>query len=138
MGAKPAKPMEGRGWSVSGRKPGFAMEEYWKEQQAKLEPYVVQGKGKRLLSLREFYTMCREMRLSTVPQDFTHHDHHDHHDGHDHHYHHDDHDYHDLKTIMTIMTIMTIITIMIIMNIMNIMTIITVMTVMAIIFGSDF
>ena len=71
MGAKPAKPMEGRGWPVSGRQPYFVKEQYWKEEQEKLEPYMVQGKG-RPLRLKEAMDRCRVMGLKVVPQSFTH------------------------------------------------------------------
>ena len=64
--------MEGRGWSVFGRKPDFMMEDYWKEEQAKLEPYMVQGKGQQPVSLCEAYDMCNKMGLRVVPQGFTH------------------------------------------------------------------
>ena len=56
-------------WKVSGRKPYFVDRGFWAAQQAKLQPYLVQGKG-RALSLREAQDRIRELGLKVVPSSF--------------------------------------------------------------------
>ena len=70
MGGIQAKPKEEvRLWQVSGRKPSFVNGDFWAAQQAKLEPFKVQGKG-RTLSLREAQDRVRELGLRVVPRSF--------------------------------------------------------------------
>ena len=72
MGVIQAKPEEKvQLWQVSDRKPYFVDRDFWAAQQAKLQPFLVQGKG-RVLSLREAQDRIRELGLRVVPSSFIH------------------------------------------------------------------